>query len=239
MKRVGFEMSSKVKAVAAIAGVMALSGCIEEAHIASPSAVASSTERLELRGMGGARKGNFELGSSSGEFMRSSRELGGFGFVDKAGGGSFTLTGPLVDGELSGRCRFHEQEVSLGSNVSVLSAPVIYSCVFDRGGRPIEADLVLEQASDSAAAMARYERKGELRFEGQRIALRSIHHFEGGKLPTRTPLGYSFSENGREIGAIDLNGGNKTIFAPRDQRQREAIVAASLALSVFWDPADS
>lgn len=232
-------MIGKLKAVAVIAGAMAVSGCIEEAHIASPSANASSTERMELRGMGGARKGSFVLGPSSGEFRRSSRRLGAFGFVDKAGGGSFTLTGPLVENELSGRCRFDEQEVSLGRGVSVQASPVVYHCVFDRGGRPIDAELELEQASDSTAALMRYERKGELRFEGQRIALRSIHHFEGGKLPTSTPLGYSFSQDGREIGAIDLNGGNKTIYAPLDQRQREAVLAASLALSVFWDPADS
>jgi hypothetical protein len=29
---------------------------------------------------------------------------------------------------------------------------------------------------------------------------------------------------------------SKPIYAPRDLRQREAVIAAGLALSVFWDP---
>jgi hypothetical protein len=40
--------------------------------------------------------------------------------------------------------------------------------------------------------------------------------------------------HGREIGALDLNGLNKTIFAPRLGPEREAVLAASLALSILW-----
>jgi hypothetical protein len=35
---------------------------------------------------------------------------------------------------------------------------------------------------------------------------------------------------------VDLNGGTKTIFAPRAGPEREAVLAASLALSILWDP---
>lgn len=78
-----------------------------------------------------------------------------------------------------------------------------------------------------------------LLFDRQLIGIRSIHRFEGGKVPAATPLGYAFSVDGREIGAIDLNGPDKTVFVPRDPRLREAVLAASLALSIFWDPGDS
>ena len=59
----------------------------------------------------------------------------------------------------------------------------------------------------------------------------------GGGLPTGMPLGYAFDVGGRQIGAVDLNGTNKTIYAPsRPGPERDAVLMASLALSVFWDP---
>ena len=51
------------------------------------------------------------------------------------------------------------------------------------------------------------------------------------------PLGYRFVESGREVGAADLNGVTKTVFAPRAGGTREAVFAGSLALSILWDPA--
>jgi len=59
----------------------------------------------------------------------------------------------------------------------------------------------------------------------------------GGSLPNGTPLGYSFDVAGRQVGAVDLNGRNKTIYAPRQPGpERDAVLMAALALSVFWDP---
>lgn len=218
---------------------VALTGCIGEAQIASPVTASAAVERLELRGMGGWTRGDFVIGSSHGTFVRSAARGSLFGLVDKVGGGRFTLGGPLVAGTLSGGCDFNEEEVKLGRGVSLTTRPLLYRCGFDRDGRRIDADLVLEAAHDSPGAMIGYQRKGMLFYEGQRIGVRSIHRSEGGKVPTATPLGYAFNVGGREIGAIDLNGLNKTLFVPRDPRLREAVLAASLALSIFWDPADS
>jgi hypothetical protein len=65
----------------------------------------------------------------------------------------------------------------------------------------------------------------------------SIHRDGGGGLPSPNALGYSFSVDGREIGAVDLNGLNKTLYVPSTGPDREAVIAASVALSTFWDPA--
>ncbi len=59
----------------------------------------------------------------------------------------------------------------------------------------------------------------------------------GDRVPAGTPLGYAFHLDGRQIGAVDLNGTDKTIYAPRAGPEREAVLAAGLALSIFWDPA--
>ena len=85
--------------------------------------------------------------------------------------------------------------------------------------------------------MAGRTRAGELRLGQLTVAIRPIHQAQGGGLPTDMPLGYAFDVGGRQIGAVDLNGTNKTIYAPRQPgSERDAVLMASLALSVFWDP---
>ena len=228
-------MATKTILALALAGA-ALAGCVKEARIALPSDVAPRTERVDLRGMGAGTKGRFDLGGSPGQFVRGAGRASGFGLVHKAGGGRFSVAGPA--GELSGGCDFREEAVKLGDGVQVTARPFAYRCDFARDGRPIDAVLRLDAARGGAAAF-RYARTGTLSFEGQRIGISSIHHFEGGRMPTLTPLGYAFAAEGGPIGAIDLNGTDKILFVPRDPRQREAVLAASLALAILWDPADS
>jgi hypothetical protein len=217
----------------------ALAGCgIREAHIAMPSHLAAATERLELRGMGGGTRGDFRLAGMPGSFTRSAERLGIFDplLVRNSGGGSFRLEGARPGEDLAGRCRFREREVNVG-NVSVTPDRLMFRCGFARGGMPIAAELVLEDPKGALGTLhGRAERTGILYFEGQRIAIRSIHRDQGGGLPSPHAIGYMFEAGGREIGAVDLNG-VKTVFAPRDPAAREAVIAASLALSIFWDPA--
>jgi hypothetical protein len=72
-----------------------------------------------------------------------------------------------------------------------------------------------------------------------KVGIRPIHHAASGGLPTGMPLGYAFEIAGRQVGAVDLNGTGKTIYAPRQPGpERDAVLMASLALSVFWDPGE-
>jgi len=217
----------------------ALGGCVEHARVAVPSDLAATTERLEIKGMGAGTRGTFGLAGAQGRFYRSSESASAFGDVRKRGGGSFTVGPPAVAEELSGFCDFSEREIRPGRGIAVTTDRLIYGCAFEREGRRIEAELVVEAADGRGTAMFRHEREGYLLFEGQRIELKSIHSFDDGKLPTITPLGYSFHSNGAQIGAIDLNGLDKTLFAPRQGPEREAVIAAALALAIFWDPADA
>lgn len=210
-----------------------LAGCVRDAHIATPSSLAAATDRLELRGMGGGTSGRFTLASSAGRFTRGADRLDYGGYVEQRGGGSFTLSGPEVGGtELSGRCRFDQGKADFGS-VSVGTEPFLYTCSFAREDEAIAGELVLE----AAPHLYKEKREGSLRFGGERIALRSVHQDQGGGLAAHTPLGYVFEIDGRQVGAIDLNGLNKTVYAPRDPQQREAVLAASMALAILWDPA--
>jgi hypothetical protein len=122
--------------------------------------------------------------------------------------------------------------------ISVTSGRLVFHCDFARGGRPIDANFVISDPSSAWGTVhGRDERTGMLVYEGRKIAVHSIHRDVAGGLPTPTALGYSFSADGREIGAVDLNGLNKTLYVPRNGPDREAVIAASVALSTFWDPA--
>lgn len=137
----------------ALLAFAALTGCMGEARIASPVTASSAVERLELRGMGGGTRGSFAIGDSRGTFVRSAERGSMFGLVEKAGGGRFSVSGPLVSGTLSGGCDFDEGEVKLGRGMSLTTRPLLYRCGFDRDGRRIDADMLLEAAHDSPGAM--------------------------------------------------------------------------------------
>jgi hypothetical protein len=224
---------------ALLLGAALASGCVRDARIAMPADVQARTERIELTGMGFGERGDFHLGSAPGTFTRRSLQtrLDDF-YVQNIGGGSFDVAAAEGGARLSGRCGFHEEEFDTG----VVVAPgmrLAYGCEFARDGAPIRGGLLLKEVPTSRSILAGRTRAGELEIGDLTLQVRAIHDMEGGSVPTGTPLGYAFHLGGRQIGAVDLNGDNKTIFAPAAPGPaREAVLLASLALSVFWDPGE-
>jgi len=222
--------------LAAALAATALTGCVREARIAMPSDVQARTERIELTGMGGWERGDFRLGASQGRFTRRSLEADDGFFVDHVGTGSFEIAGSELGGHVSATCGFHEQQVDMGVVVAT-NARLAYGCEFERDRVRIPGGLLLAEVPASRGLLAAPTRAGELEIGDLRIGIRAIHDMEGGGLPSGSPLGYAFDIDGRQIGAVDLNGTDKTIYAPRTPGpEREAVLMASLALSVFWDP---
>jgi hypothetical protein len=209
-----------------------LGGCIREARIAMPSELTATTDRHAISGMGLGRRGDFNLAGSRGEFTRGADRLSFLGdlLVRNSGAGSFRHAG------LEGACRYREREVNLGP-ISARARPFSYQCFFSRDGT-LAGQMVIEEETGTAGAMlSKRGREGWLLFDGVRYEVRSIHRDQGGGLANATPLGYRFETAGRAVGAVDLNGPDKTLFAPRANGAREAVFAGGLALSVLWDPA--
>jgi hypothetical protein len=227
------------KAMIILAAGASVSACgIRDAHIAIPHHLTVGTEKIELRGMGGGRKGDFRLAAMRGSFTRSADRLAVFDplLVRNSGGGSFKLDPNGELGNLSGRCRYRQGEINAGS-LSVTPKRLAYECRFERDGRPIAAEFVMKDPKSAFGTLhGRADREGTLYYEGQEIEVKSVHKDQGGGLATPYALGYMFEMDGVEIGAVDLNGLNKTIYAPRSGKLREAVLAGSLALSIFWDP---
>lgn len=217
-----------------------LAACVRDARIAVPSDLAAVSERIELTGMGNGERGSFRLGASEGRFTRSSLQEGyDGGFLKRDfGGGSFEVAGPEVGGTLSGRCEHERTERNVGALV-VPDQRFAYRCGFERDGRPIEAGLILEAVpSRPDKLLSGITRAGEIHLGGHVLGIRPIHEMEGGRLPTGMPLGYAFDLDGRSVGAVDLNGADKTIYVPPSEPARETVIAASIALSILWDPGE-
>jgi hypothetical protein len=202
---------------AALCVAAILSGC-REARIAMPSELAKATETLEIGGMGYGRRGDFTLAGSEGRFTRGADRLELFSaaLVRNSGAGSFSYA------RLQGACRYREGEVNVGI-ISATTRPFAYHCQFERNGVPAGELVIGEQTGTTGALLGKRGREGYLAFDGG--------------LAAATPLGYRFDAGGRAVGAVDLNGGNKTLFAPRTGSAREAVFAGGLALSILWDPA--
>jgi NAD(P)-dependent dehydrogenase (short-subunit alcohol dehydrogenase family) len=55
-----------------------------------------------------------------------------------------------------------------------------------------------------------------------------------------TPIGYVFEHEGQAVGAVEINGTPVITHSPHTEDvMRRAILIASLALGLFWDPAES
>ena len=224
---------------ASLAAAALLGGCVREARIALPSDVAAATERLALTGMGGWDRGHFRLAGSDGRLVRRALERQvDLLATEHVGGGNFEIAGPEFGGTLAGTCGYHESEIDAGVIVATRDR-LAFGCEFERDGARIRGGLLLREVPASRGILAGRSRAGEIEIGELKIGIRAIHRMEGGGLPSGSPLGYAFDIGGRQIGAVDLNGTDKTIYAPRAPgREREAVLMASLALSIFWDPGD-
>ena len=229
----------KIVGLAAICPAVFLTGC-SPAHITVPSGLSSAAERIQITGMGFGEHGTFALAASSGIFyrqalsnrhrvFRSSREHATTFYGDSG----FEVQGPDFNGLVGASCNHFEQETGTRT-YSVTVEPFQYRCRFTRDGRLLAGELILHAAPRAVGPLTAETRIGRLTIAGRSIDIEPIHQSPGLKIPTSEPLGYRFVSENRDIGAVDLNGERKTIYAPRGSSEREAVLIASLALSVLW-----
>lgn len=216
-------------------------------------AVASQGDRVDIRGLGFGQRGKFNLsnGSAAGTYQRSATSwthgLGvSVGDTPKVGYRharararlTYTLDDGHEGGPLSADCNAGAvaREVSLGSlSIGDDVEPFGLSCVLTRGGQVV-GDLDL-YAPPPKGLMVQERREGRIRMGGQTLSLTSVHHFEGHRLPTATPLGYLLSQGDQVVGAVDVNGWRTSrLVLPRSPELRDAALAASLVLALQWQP---
>jgi hypothetical protein len=235
-------LSAGSMSVAAVAG----------STVSGFDAFATTAERVDLKGVPLWMSGRFRIGDDGTVATVQRRALGRTeidGSDDQAltrterfGRMSFAATGPGVGGSLSGDCRYDRSEESLrmGSlSVARPLSPLLFQCRFEREGRQI-GTLRMFAAPRSRALVQFEERRGEVRTDATTLAIHSLHKLGARQVTTSDRVGYAMAAGDRVVAMIDLNGFTRRRLAlPYDPQQREAALAASLALALFWDPGDT
>lgn len=222
--------------LAAIAAFSTSACAIRPAEMARPASL-TTANATPITGIGGGERGAFAIGQNSGQFERSAQELSFFGLFNmKDGGVSFSLQGADFAQGLQAACTMRERSITIDV-VEFKPAPMALGCNLRLAGQPAPAVLEIQESAPDFTN--RQQRRGVVMIDGVRLDIRSVHDMDGGILPAPAPLGYVFERNGVAIGGVDINGGPAMIEAaglsPADHR---AVMLASVALSVFWDPAN-
>jgi hypothetical protein len=216
------------------AAVLALSACasLPAAQVALPAPLASQSPEL-VEGIGFGRNGSFTVGADRGTFSRGRDRLELFEIVNwDSAKTRYALT--LADGaRAEAACKGKAVEVTW----RVLAAdarPFSYECEW-RGAR--RAQLAVN--APALAVGTKAERSGRFTVNGLTLEVKSLHEVQGSPLPLEAPIGYLFSQGGRPVGAIELNGPTPRLWRPAaGDALHEPVTLAALALALLWDPAD-
>jgi hypothetical protein len=231
---------SKGRLTALCAGIALLSAC-SVAQMRLPSGLAASAVRTPIEGVGGGTRGQFRAGAYRGSFTRSEQRLVLFEtLVRNYGHGEFRIEGPEISSSIEAHCRMDERLLDFGV-IEFKASKLAYRCDFTAEGRPFPARFELQEASSGlGGALNRHERRGELALGGEIVQFRSVHKLEGSPIEVASPIGYVFEQNGRPMGAVELNGTPIMILpSGLDAGLRRTLSVAAVGLAIFWDPANS
>jgi hypothetical protein len=210
--------------------------------MAMPASLSASAESVTITGIGGQRSGVYAAGAFAGDFNRSASRLAFFDALHERRNGrtAFSVAGPDINGAIQVSCRMRERTINLGV-ISFEPHPMAYRCDFIHERQSILARFELQAHRQGVGGMMmRQERRGEVALDRVVLQIRSVHDLQGSTVQMGTPIGYLFERDGRTVGAVEVNGAPVITYArDEDAATRRAVLIASLALGLFWDPAES
>jgi hypothetical protein len=216
------------------AAALTLSACasLPAAQVALPAPLSTQTPEL-VEGLGVARNGSFAIGAATGTFSRGRDRLELFEVVnwDRA---KTRYALALADGART-EAACTGKAVELTWRVLAADAkPFSVECEW-RGSR--SARLAVN--APALAVGTKAERSGRFTMNGLALDVRSLHDVQGSPLPLEAPIGYLFSQDGRPVGAMELNGAVPRLWRPAaGDPLHEPVTLAALALALLWDPAN-
>lgn len=221
-------MTKLLRLAAALAGLIAL---------AALPAVAQ-TEKLTLKGKRGPSllKPGFTVGEYSGFSGAMAMNRQGFGSKDRMKA-DFQVEGPSLPAPITASCAGGQSKLVIAW-ITWKREDLTYNCTFG-GGAPPDAALTLALGEGSFLQRLQMpQRAGELRWNGASIRFETR---QVGSMPIGggRPLGYRFTRDGREVGAVDLNAimTGPAFYLPPPGPDRDAVMVAAMAMVTFQDPA--
>jgi hypothetical protein len=163
------------------------------------------------------------------------------GFSEKAKSKiKFQFSGPNV-GPVEAACGGGQGKKKI-LGITYKTEKLQYVCTFSGPGAGADADftLVLAKAGSILTALQQPQRNGELRFGGVTLQART-EQVGGAPIGGGKVLGYVYSQDGVDIGAVDLMGdgmsnGNFVYLPPAGSKTRDAAAMLSFILIYFDDP---
>lgn len=230
MKRIRFRIAS----LAATAGALALLGAcagLPAAQMALPAEL-NAVAPESVQGIGWGRQGEFTVGRDRGTFTRGKDRLEIFEVVafDRAAT-RYALTF-ADDRGVQASCRGRQTTAEAGM-LSGQPRPFSFECAWTGA---VDAHLRIEAPWPIPGTRA--ERRGRFRLGDVTIDIRSVHDVQGSRLPLEAPIGYLLVDQGKAVGAIELNGTTPRLWRPSGPPLAESVTLAALALALLWDPAD-
>lgn len=217
---------------------LAACGAIQPARMQLPDPLRTSAP-VAIEGMTAGQRGEFRAAGFRGQYARSATRLEIFEdlAVFDRGRASYTLDG-VLESPLTANCTVRQTSMTIGV-IGFEPKKLAYECDFVTQGRAAGVLFTLQEGrAPGTPKTLQAERRGRIDFRGTTLALRSVHAVEGSPLPLGNPIGYVFEQDGRAVGAVELNGLVPRLWLPAgDDDTRRAAVAAAMALAIFWDPA--
>lgn len=224
---VGFCAGLCVTAVSFLAGCSTLSSV----QMQLPAGLSENSERVEVRGLQAGQTGSAEVDGQALQFKRKAVqfELGNVAAANSDV--EFTLAAPS-DAATRTTCRMRQRDINVG-DLFFNAKPFAFQCTFSA---PHDASLTLLEGNALSRISLLQERRGELRFQGRSLNVRSIHEGTGLAIASTKPLGYVIEENGKAVSAVQISG-TPMVYLPAkaDNALRQASLQATLALALLWE----
>lgn len=211
------------------------------AQMRLPPPLAEQSVQIPVEGIGGWTRGRFRAGGFSGDYERSENRLAFFDtFIRNSGHSQFAIAGPGISSTIEAGCRMHERALDFGI-VAFTPKRMAYRCELTADGRAIPARFELQEVRTGlGGALNVRERRGEIALGGETVQIRSVHKLVGSPIEMANPIGYVFEQNGRPVGAVEINGTPVVTIADfADEGLVRTIIVAAMALAIFWDPANN
>ena len=221
------------------------------ARMAVPEGLAA-VEPMSMGRLPRIRQGEFEWMAHRGRFERQADRLSLFDTAlefDKLGL-RYSLGAP-ADRSVQAQCRGRRTGAAIGI-VAVTPRPLEVQCTYSGA---FAGTLSLSETAEAAGT--RTVRRGRLQGPGVALDVSSVHRVEGSPLPLASPIGYTFADSGRVVGALEVNGSTPRLWidsalttpasaSPSGAADgtgadaalvREALLHLTLTLALLWDPA--
>lgn len=111
-----------------------------------------------------------------------------------------------------------------------------YICDVSAQGEPV-GTFILERDAKVIDFGTEDKETGSIIVGDQRFEVETIHTGSGLMMPLEKPLGYSFSQNGQEVAAVQTNGVLTVQWLPEmTQQQRDVLAVGAIASALSWRP---